>query len=198
MRRTLPPDYAEGAGALDPEAIAQVSAEAWPPMRDAEELHEALCGLSVLPVFPSDHFAALAASGRAAAFSVDGRHFWTAAERSDLVRQVYPDVRLEPAINAPGGGRAIPDTPERSAAEILRGWFECCGPKRASDLARDLALPRDLVDQALAQLEAEGQILRGHFTQWGGPPGLPSSSSDAELEWCHRRLLARIHRRSEE
>jgi ATP-dependent Lhr-like helicase len=41
-------------------------------------------------------------------------------------------------------------------------------------------------------LEAEGQILRGHFTQWGGPPGLPSSGS--ELEWCHRRLLSRIHR----
>ena len=30
MRRTLPADYAEGAGALDPEAIAQVAAEAWP------------------------------------------------------------------------------------------------------------------------------------------------------------------------
>ena len=44
MRRTLPADYAEGGGALDPAAIAQVAAEAWPPMRDAEELHEALCG----------------------------------------------------------------------------------------------------------------------------------------------------------
>ena len=184
MRRTLPADYAEGAGALDPEAIAQVSAEAWPPMRDAEELHEALCGLSVLPVFPSDHFAALAASGRAAAFSVDGRQFWTAAERSGLVRQVYPEASLEPQITAPAGGRAIPDAPERSAAEILRGWFECCGPKRASDLARDLALPPYLVDAALAQLEAEGQILRGHF----------SNRPDNELEWCHRRLLSRMHR----
>jgi ATP-dependent Lhr-like helicase len=53
---------------------------------------------------------------------------------------------------------------------------------RAADLARDLAMPGELVDQALAQLEAEGQILRGHFT------------AGAELEWCHRRLLARIHR----
>ena len=44
MRRTLPADYAEGAGALDAAAIAQVAAEAWPPMRDADELHEALCG----------------------------------------------------------------------------------------------------------------------------------------------------------
>src|ERR1035438_6491309 len=140
MRRPLPADQAEGAGALDPEAIAQVSAEAWPPMRDAEELHEALCGLSVLPVFPSDHFAALAASGRAAAFSVDGRQFWTAAERSGLVRQVYPEASLEPQITAPAGGRAIPDAPERSAAEILRGWFGCCGPKSAPSTRQRIGL----------------------------------------------------------
>ena len=44
-------------------------------------------------------------------------------------------------------------------------------------------MPRDLVDQALAQLEAEGQILRGQFRRAQG-----------EMEWCHRRLLARIHR----
>jgi ATP-dependent Lhr-like helicase len=186
MRRTLPPDDAEGAGALDPEAIAQVSAEAWPPMRDAEELHEALCGLSVLPALPVDHLTALAEAGRAAAFTIAGQRFWTAAERSDLVRRVYAEARLEPPVTAPAGSRAVPDTPERCAAEILRGWFECCGPKRASDFARDLALPREMVDQALAQLEAEGQILRGRFSPRDGP--------QAGIEWCHRRLLARIHR----
>ena len=42
--------FEEGAGALDPEAIATVAAEAWPAMRDADELHEALLGLGVLPV----------------------------------------------------------------------------------------------------------------------------------------------------
>jgi len=186
MRRTLPPDYAEGACALDAEAIAQVSAQAWPPMRDAEELHEALCGLSVLPSFPSELFAALAESRRAAAFDVAGHLFWTAAERCGLVRRVYPEARLEPPVADPGGGRAVPDTVERCAAEILRGWFECCGPRRASGLSHDLAMPRDLVDQALAQLEAEGQILRGHFTTGEG--------GEAELEWCHRRILSRIHR----
>ena len=68
-------------------------------------------------------------------------------------------------------------------AEILRGWFECAVPLRASELARDLAMPRDMVEIALAQLEAEGQILRGHFL-----------SREGEIEWAHRRLLARIHR----
>ena len=40
------------------------------------------------------------------------------------------------------------------------------------------------MDSALARLEAEGQILRGEFTGRGR----------REPEWCHRRLLARIHR----
>ncbi len=73
------------------------------------------------------------------------------------------------------------------------------GPLRASELSRKLAMPRDLVDQALAQLEAEGQILRGQFTASAGIPigatdGTPTGEAPAEVEWCHRRLLARIHR----
>ena len=48
-------------------------------------------------------------------------------------------------------------------------------------------MPRELVDQALAQLEAEGQILRGQLHPH-------RRDAAAEIEWCHRRLLARIHR----
>ena len=47
--------------------------------------------------------------------------------------------------------------------------------------ARQLGGPE--VDSILLRLEAQGHILRGRFT-----PGA------AELEWCDRRLLARIHR----
>ena len=150
MRRTLPADYGEGAGALDPEAIAQVAAEAWPPMRDADELHEALCGLSLLVATPGEAaglFLELVAAGRAATLSVAGRDFWVPAERIDLVRRVYPGAALRPLIAAPPTSRAIPESPESCAAEILRGWFECSGPLRASGLACDLAMPRDLVDQ---------------------------------------------------
>ncbi len=189
MRSTLRTDFsAEGAGALDPDAIATVTAEAWPPMRDADELHEALLGLGVMPVAPGEPallFEQLVARGRAAVMTSQARAFWIAAERADLVRAVYPNAVIEPAIEAPPSARAIPETLERCAAEILRGWFECSGPRRASELARELSMPRDLVDQGLAQLEAEGQILRGRFT---------TRDADAEVEWCHRRLLARIHR----
>jgi ATP-dependent Lhr-like helicase len=186
MRRALPSGYADETAQLDPEAIARVAEEAWPLMRDADEFHEALFSLTVLPSEAGERwalFAQLAAAGRAATLGVDGHEFWIAAERVNLVRRVYPAGGVEPQIQPPASARGIPDSPERCAAEILRGWFECSGPLLASALSRDLAMARDLVDQALAQLEAEGQILRGRFT-----PG------SVETEWCHRRLLARIHR----
>ena len=131
----------------------------------------------------------LIAARRATTLTIEGRRFWVAAERLDLVRRVYPQAIVDPPIEAPPARRAIPEAAEACAAEILRGWFECSGPLRASDLSARLAMPRDLVDQALAQLEAEGQILRGQFTA-----GLTAPGTSAEVEWCHRRLLARIHR----
>jgi len=49
MRRVLPESVLEEVGALDPAAIAQVQAEAWPDVRDADELHDALHTLVVVP-----------------------------------------------------------------------------------------------------------------------------------------------------
>ena len=47
LRRTLPRDAADGTGILDPAAIAQVAAESWPDVRDADELHDALLTLLI-------------------------------------------------------------------------------------------------------------------------------------------------------
>ena len=52
LRRTLRDDV-DGAGVLDPAAIAQVAAESWPVVRDADELHDALASLVVLPPVPA-------------------------------------------------------------------------------------------------------------------------------------------------
>ena len=49
MRRLLPASVLEEVGALDQDAIAQVRAEAWPDVRDADELHDALLTLVALP-----------------------------------------------------------------------------------------------------------------------------------------------------
>src|SRR5262249_7464734 len=69
----------------------------------------------------------------------------------------------------------------------VRGWMESTGPMTVSDLASRLSLRNESVESAMAKLEAGGQVLRGRFTT-------RSKNEGAELEWCNRRLLARIHR----
>src|SRR6266852_719365 len=49
MRRMLPESVLEEVGKLDPAAIAQVRGEAWPDVRDADELHDVLHTLVALP-----------------------------------------------------------------------------------------------------------------------------------------------------
>ncbi len=53
MRRVLPETVASDMGRLDPAAIEEVRRDAWPDVRDAEELHDALESLIALPVPPS-------------------------------------------------------------------------------------------------------------------------------------------------
>src|ERR1017187_3464499 len=49
MRRVLPESVLQEVGGLDPGAIAQVREEAWPDVRDADELHDVLHTLVALP-----------------------------------------------------------------------------------------------------------------------------------------------------
>jgi ATP-dependent Lhr-like helicase len=182
LRRTTRAD-AGADGILDPAAIAEVGATAAPLVRDADELHDALLTLTVVPPEPawSAWFAELAACGRAAQFETAGTFFWTPAERLDLARMVYPAMRaLSPAIDAVPSARAVPDGREPAFAELLRGWLESSGPATIEQLAQRFAVEFELVFAALLRLETEGQVLRGRFR----------GTAD---EWCNRRILARIH-----
>jgi ATP-dependent Lhr-like helicase len=60
--------------------------------------------------------------------------------------------------------------------------MESIGPITANELAEKLTLPLEDINQALLGLETQGQVLRGQFR--------------SPEEWCDRRLLARIHRRT--
>src|SRR5450432_2929504 len=51
MRRILPESVLEEVGKLDPAAITQVRDEAWPDVRDADELHDVLHTLIALPTW---------------------------------------------------------------------------------------------------------------------------------------------------
>ncbi|HEV8132124.1 MAG TPA: hypothetical protein VGQ81_12790 [Acidobacteriota bacterium] len=66
---------------------------------------------------------------------------------------------------------------------MIRGWVEVSGPFTATRLANTLGFEASDVRLALAQLEAEGIVLRGFFT-----------GQREEEEFCDRRILARIHR----
>ncbi|MEB2360713.1 MAG: DEAD/DEAH box helicase [Bryobacterales bacterium] len=160
LRSTLRSDFAGGAGVLDASAIEQVSKEAWPTVRDADELHDALLSLVVLPAEPGWQvfFEALSAEGRAIVLRRGGKDFWIAAERL---------------------------TSFEDPIATVRGWMESTGPVTAGELRDRLAFPPAEIEQALATLEGEGQVLRGQFR--------PSEQSQG-VEWCNRRILARIHR----
>jgi ATP-dependent Lhr-like helicase len=66
---------------------------------------------------------------------------------------------------------------------IVCGWMESIGPITIPDLAQKLALSQESVQSALLILESRGVVLQGHFRQAHG-----------DVEWCNRRILARIHR----
>ncbi|HSS26670.1 MAG TPA: DEAD/DEAH box helicase [Usitatibacter sp.] len=67
--------------------------------------------------------------------------------------------------------------------EILASRLEVLGPVRESSLSPRAPQSGNDTGPMLLALEGQGRILRGRFT-----PGTP------EIEWCDRRLLARIHR----
>ena len=189
VRRGLPAELREREGGLDPEAILTVVREARPDVRRADELHDLLLDLGALPERGAlesgyrDLFATLVASRRAARLvSPDGAGAsWVAAERRSAAAAIWPDHHFDPAIIDPGGAREIDR--DLALAEALRGQLAILGPITAAELADDLALDPGDVDIALLRLESEGGIMRGHFRR-----GVTS------LEWCDRRLLARIHR----
>jgi len=54
MRRILPESVLREVGKLDPAAIAQVREEAWPDVRDRDELHDVLQTLIAVPESPGD------------------------------------------------------------------------------------------------------------------------------------------------
>jgi len=202
MRRMLPESVLTEVGRLDPDAIAEVRSQAWPDVRDANELHDVLQTLVALPQpsatelnhdFPlvsalrallgewTPFFESLAAQRRIAFANVDARHYWIAAERLKSFSRLFPSATFES-----GATEVEPQVPSREDAlgSLLTGWLQHSGPVTAHQLAELLGIPQVSIDAALLQVEASGAVLRGKFTD-------PSSP---EIEWCERRLLARIHR----
>ena len=96
-RRTLSVAEMQDMGRLDPAAIGHVRSEAWPLVRDAEELHDALMGMVLLPEADAgdwaQFFQQLVTDGRAAVAIIGPQvRAWIAAERLPLVRALFPGI----------------------------------------------------------------------------------------------------------
>jgi len=192
LRRT-DASLAQGIGALDQAAIDEVREQAWPDVRDADELHDALEGFVWLPVDEiRDEWrpwldelisTCRAAIGRWTSAGDGAAHAAVvSAERSLLARAALPTIVFDTALEAPPGSPVAADE-EEAIGSAVRGWIACTGPITTARLAKRLGLRTTAVEAALARCEMDGVALRGSFT-----PGV------SEEEWCERRLLARIHR----
>lgn len=102
-RRSLNPRSAQELADLDPAAVEQVCAEAWPDPRDAEEVHEALLWMGYITRAEAGSWAPwLASLAQAGRVQLEGDR-WMATEAS------------------------------RDPLAILRGRMECLGPVHSDD-----------------------------------------------------------------
>ncbi len=204
-------DSADDLGRLDPDAIAAVREEAWPQVRDADEMHEALTLLGFVTAAEVDantgwaeRLHALATARRATRLSV-GAHpvrdrsssssaeasrtgcapteIWTSAENLPLWQALHPAVAMQPPIVAPTEYAAQAWSREDALLELVRHRLGGLGPVTVRELAQSMHVDAGEVEQALLRLQSEGYVMQGRFT-----------ADAADTEWCERHLLARIHR----
>jgi ATP-dependent Lhr-like helicase len=127
-------------------------------------------------------FDELVGENRAGVARYGDRVYWVAAERARAFEQIVPSARFD---------RTLPDVARPDLTEIdarvalVQGWLSHIGPATSREIGDVLGLGRDAIEEAALRLEASGWALRGSFTGHAPAEG---------VEWCERRLLARIHR----
>jgi len=201
----LPESVLEEVGKLDPAAIAQVRAEAWPDVRDADELHDVLHTLVALPepfergsadealvrgrasspVQPSAarlswfaYFGSLVDQGRAGTAAVDGRRYWVAAERARSFAVLFSSAQF---VQTLADVETVQVSRDDALLTLVTGWMSHVGPVTASQLGEELGLPASDISNALLRMEASGTILRGKFGGAASRAGVPAPHEQAEL-----------------
>lgn len=188
IRRGLPVAPTE-LGSLLPEAIEEVRAEAQPDPATADELYDLLRDVVVLrPVERwSPLYEELVARDRAGSLDGGDGPLWFATPS-------------RPAVEVLVSGQPSGDLfPETVATQALRGHLDLDAPTTAERLALATGMRPALVAAGLAALEAEGAAIQGRFTAEASAQASPRSDragGQAPIEWCSRRLLTRMHRRS--
>jgi ATP-dependent Lhr-like helicase len=80
-------------------------------------------------------------------------------------------------------------TKEESLQKCVQGWLQIVGPATANAFAGMLNLDPGAVFQAFLAMEMQGLLMRGAFEY-------PATEEPHQIEWCERRILQRIHRRT--
>ncbi len=217
MRGMVPDKLLGEVGRLDPEAIRAVREECWPDIRDEHELHDLLYSLVVVPASLLDHPRATGwrilferITSQARALLLSGECIVAAERVTDLesLRSAQPDAALLQKSLHAWLGILGPQTAQslasylglaanaifnslvamESQGTVLRGEFESAVIPTLSD-AKGMDL-QFLQSSAVAVLNASDYRKQapqndpqGQLPQW-------------KIEWCERRLLQRIHKRT--
>ncbi|MBS1821718.1 MAG: DEAD/DEAH box helicase [Acidobacteria bacterium] len=186
LSRALPASVLEEAGRLDQAAIEEIRRECWPDIRDEHELHDLLHSLVALPLnffagkAEAQHwpvlYERLVRSGRATTVDCKGIVCWTSIERAAQVAALW-------------GESTDATAREQALKQCAQGWVQLLGPTTAQSFAERLEVEPSHVFQAFLAMEMQGLLMRGIFE-------LAKPEHDHEIEWCERRILQRIHRRT--
>jgi ATP-dependent Lhr-like helicase len=182
---------------LDAAAIERVREEAWPYVNSSDELHDAIFSLTYMTEqeFDDKKYSGLVQplldSGRivSAQLSHNKSLIWIATELVPRMAALLPMVLKD--IELPEFLIQQKWEPEEALKEIVRGRLEGLGPIVANDIAGELGVKVGAINAALLALEVEGFVFQGQFTPRSQPI---ETIMPAQLEWCERRLLQRIHR----
>jgi ATP-dependent Lhr-like helicase len=189
MRRVLPASVLEEVGALDPAAIAQVQQEAWPDVRDADELHDVLHTLVLVPASSqlsalssqqesrstapwARFFERLQLENRAVVAEAAGKQYWIAAEREEWFQTMRPAVaHVETGLGARVVTGFSPVNPEPSSAPQEAAPTQVSAPSFDDALLTTVQgwiahlgpTTASEIGKSLLRIEASGAILRGKF-----------------------------------
>src|SRR5437868_7037575 len=166
MRRMLPESVLEEVGKLDPAAIEQVRQEAWPDVRDSDELHDILHTLVALPEVLKQpewdyFFDQLRRQNRVSVAEANGRKYWLASERGQAFAALFPPAHFDSQVLEL---QTAPTSAEDALLMLVTGWMAHIGPTTANKLGATLGLPATEIEKALLRMEASGSVLRGRFT----------------------------------
>jgi ATP-dependent Lhr-like helicase len=215
MRRTLPESVLQEVGALDPAAIAEVRADAWPDVRDADELADTLHTLIAVP----ENF--VLPDGRSPVEA--WREFFERLRESNRATR----VRVPGVVTAHPGATALHNGFGPQAPSPAIFWVTAEKAKAFAAIYPDAQLEDQLppVDvDAPSQEDALKAMVTGWLAHLGPTTApalaallhLPVAEIDKTLlriessglilrgkfdkslaedtQWSERRLLARIHR----